>query len=301
MELRQLLYFKKVAELEHMSDAAVDLHVAQSAVSRQISNLEEELGVKLFVRSGRKIHLTPVGKIFLERVNQSLLELDKGKREIEDYLNPETGVIRVGMPSSLSARSLSKAIAGFKKEYPHIGFQLYAGETKELERHVIEGQIDLSFISPVPTDHSQLNGNIFFTEQVIALLPKDHELANEADIRLNQLQSDSFILLPEGNELRDIAIRACQEVGFDPIVGFESEDIEMIQSLVSAGLGISMLPEISLSNRLRKETTALKIIDPNVLRTVGLITPLLRSIGPTEHVFYDYITNYYEQLDQFGW
>lgn len=161
MELRQIKYFIKVAELEHVSEAAAELHVAQSAVSRQIANLEDELGVKLFLRGGRRIRLTPVGEIFLERVKSAMNEFDKAEREIYEYLNPEAGTIRLGFPTSLAAKTLPNVISAFRKEHPQIGFQLQQGTVKELSEAVVQGHIDIAFVSPVPSSDPQLDGHIF--------------------------------------------------------------------------------------------------------------------------------------------
>lgn len=115
MELRQIEYFIEVAKREHMTEAAVNLHVAQSAVSRQIYNLEEELGVPLFIREGRKIRLTPIGHTFLANMEQAMDIIDRAKREMAESLNPEKGTIRIGFPSSLASYVLPRVISDFRK------------------------------------------------------------------------------------------------------------------------------------------------------------------------------------------
>ncbi|PKR77941.1 LysR family transcriptional regulator [Halalkalibacillus sediminis] len=301
MELRQLHYFKKVAELEHMSDAAAELHVAQSAVSRQIANLEEELGVQLFIRGRRQIRLTPVGKVFLERIKIALLEVEKAEQEVYEFLNPETGTIRLGFPTSLAAKTLPTVIAAFRREHPQIGFQLEQGTVNELTESVRQGLIDLAFVSPVPENPSDIEGHIFFTENIRALLPKNHIMAHEPYIRLSQLRQDAFVVFRQGYILRDLVTRACEQVGFNPRIAFEGEDVDTIKGLVSAGLGVSLLPEITLSDISRRDTIALDIIEPDVTRTVGLILPRNRELAPSEKIFFGFLQDYYKKLDQFGW
>ena len=115
MELRQIHYFIEVAKREHVTEAALDLHVAQSAVSRQIFNLEAELGVSLFIREGRNVKLTPIGKVFLEHMQQAMKVIENAKRVVEEYVDPKKGTIHIGFPSSLySAHSnfrLSRALS----------------------------------------------------------------------------------------------------------------------------------------------------------------------------------------------
>ena len=108
METRQIQYFLEVAKREHVTEAAVALHVAQSSVSRQIFNLEEELGVKLFIREGRSVKLTPLGRIFYERMKQVWYLMEDAKREVEENLNPEKGTVRIAFPISMAAKSEAK-------------------------------------------------------------------------------------------------------------------------------------------------------------------------------------------------
>src|SRR5699024_12744458 len=103
MELRQLKYFIEVAKREHVTEAANYLHVAQSAVSRQIFNLEEELGVDLFIRDGRTVRLTKIGKIFLEHTERALHVVDDAKRVVEEYRDPEKGTIKIGVSARLAS------------------------------------------------------------------------------------------------------------------------------------------------------------------------------------------------------
>src|SRR6476469_4128746 len=127
MELRQIEYFIEVAEREHMTEAAAVLHVAQSAVSRQIFNLEAELGLDLFLREGRKIKLTPIGKTFLDYMQQVVDVIDQAKRELAESLDPEKGTVRIGFPSSLAANVLPNVISAFRSKYPDVRFKLKQG------------------------------------------------------------------------------------------------------------------------------------------------------------------------------
>jgi len=106
MELRQIQYFIEVAKREHVTEAAHAMHIAQSAVSRQIFNLESELGVQLFIREGRNVKLTPIGRVFLEYMKEAVQVIDSAKREVEEFLDPERGTIRIGFPSSLANYTL---------------------------------------------------------------------------------------------------------------------------------------------------------------------------------------------------
>lgn len=300
IELRQLTYFIEVANREHVTEAAHSLHVAQSAVSRQISNLENELGIELFVRTGRRVKLTPIGKIFLKYAKQSLQALEQGREEIEDFLNPEKGVIRVGFTSSLASYTLPSVISAFREKYPQIGFQLKQSSVQHLIELLLNGEIDLVFLGPVPTTMKGVKSKIFFAENIVGLLPSKHRLAERSYIRLNELQNDPFILFPSGYVLRQLVIDACAQSGFVPEVPFEGEDIDAIKGLVSAGLGVTLLPEVTLVDSLPRTTVKIPIVEPSVTRTVGAIIPEHRKLAPSEQLFYDFLTDFFDVLNKFS-
>lgn len=299
MELRQIEYFIEVAKREHVTEASYHLNVAQSAVSRQIANLEEELGVKLFIREGRNVKLTYIGKIFLEYMQQAIKVIEKGKLEIEEFLDPERGTIRVGFPSSLANYMLPTVISEFRERFPHVQFQLRQGSYRNLIDSVIKGEIELALLGPVPRNEKQLKTHILFLESMVALLPSGHPLANNSSIQLSQLRHDSFVLFPEGFILRKIVVNACQQIGFEPKVSVEGDDTDTIKGLVAAGLGVTILPEITLYDNIPRTTVKIPISEPKVTRTVGMIISKERKLSPSEQLFYDFLKRYYADLSRF--
>lgn len=300
MELRQIHYFIEVAKREHVTEAAHAIHVAQSAVSRQIFNLESELGVELFIREGRNVKLTPIGRVFLEYMKDAMQVIENAKREVEEFLDPERGTIRIGFPSSLANHTLPTVISGFRDEYPLVKFKLIQGTYHHLIDAVINGEIDLAVLGPVPKQDKKVKSKVLFEENLIALLPINHVLAANLTINLNQLRDDQFILFPNGFILREIVVNACKRQGFEPDVTFEGNDIDAIKGLVSAGLGVTIIPEITLIDNLPRSTVKVVIADPHVTRSVGIIIPRERELLPTEKIFYDYITDFFARIGGFN-
>lgn len=300
MEFRQIKYFIEVAKREHMTEAADVLHVAQSAISRQISNLESELGIQLFLREGRNLRLTPIGRIFMEHAEMAMKEMDKAIQEIEEFMDPEKGTISVGFPSSLAAHTLPLVISAFRAEHPHVGFRLKQGSFRNLIDSVSKGEIDLAFVGPVPTQEANVHGHILFQEHLFALLPINHPLSDLPSIRLNQLREDSFVLFPSGFILRTLVVDACSQMGFSPKVSFEGEDIDAIKGLVAAGLGVTLLPEVTLFDSLPRATVKIPISEPRVTRTVGVIIPSNRELAPSEKLFYSFLRDFFKNLDRFN-
>ncbi len=299
MELRQIIYFIEVAKREHVTEAAHALHVAQSAVSRQIFNLEEELGIDLFIRDGRNVRLTTIGKIFLEHMERAMNVINDAKQVVNEYTDPEKGTVHIGFPSSLATYILPTAISAFREKYPHVQFDLNQGSNAQLTESILKGDVNIALIAPVPIQDPKVKGTILFTEEIHALLPVKHPLASAETLTLSQLRDDDFILFPEGFVLRNMLEKACKQLGFSPHVAFEGDDIDAIKGLVSAGLGISLVPEITLVDNVPRATVSIPIVEPQVTRTVGVIVPKDRQMLPTEQLFYTFITEFFMRLEKF--
>ncbi|AHC19400.1 MULTISPECIES: LysR family transcriptional regulator [Paenibacillus] len=271
MELRQLQYFMKVAQKEHVTQAAEELHVAQSAVSRQIHQLEEELGVNLFMQKGRNLQLTPVGQLFCKRVETIIKDLERAVLEVHEFLDPEGGEIRIGFPHSLGIHLIPTVVAEFRKRYPNVKFRFKQGMYPSLIRDVLAGEVDLAFVSPFPDRHDHVEGDVVLTEELFAVLPPNHPLATAKHITLSQLKGEKFILFRDGYSLRPIVWQACLEAGFTPDIAFEGEETDTIRGLVAAGMGVSLLPEMALFQTNPLQPARVSIVDPEVTRTIGLI------------------------------
>ncbi|MEO3944194.1 LysR family transcriptional regulator [Gorillibacterium sp. CAU 1737] len=293
MELRQLHYFLKVAQKQHVTQASEELHIAQSAVSRQIHQLEEELGVSLFVQRGRNLQLTSAGKLFLGRVEGILSELDRAVREVQEFLDPAKGEIRLGFPHSLGISLLPAVVAGFRRIHPEVKFRFRQGTYTSLIRDVIEREIDLAFISPVPMEHEKVTGELLLTEELYAILPPGHPLAQKSEIRLEELAKEPFVLFREAYSLRSIVLEACERAGFSPHIEFEGEETDTIRGLVAAGMGVSLLPEMALVETTALQPVKLKLTEPTVTRTVGMIRRSREALPPVAEGFRQYLLDYF--------
>ena len=299
MELRQLQYFLEVAKREHVSEAAEALHVAQSAISRQIANLEAELGVQLFEREGRNVKLTPVGRHFLPHVETALKAIEYAKQQIEEYLDPERGTIKIGFPTSLASHTMPMVISAFKEEHPNVSFHLRQGAYKYLIEAVKKREIDLAFLGPVPTGEPGIKGEILFSEMFAALLPSNHPLAKRDSLVLNELRNEPFVTFPEGYILHQIVLDACQQAGFSPIISSEGEDLDAIKGLVSAGIGVTLLPESAFYETVPRFAVKVPIEMPQVKRNVGIIVSDHHELAPSVKVFYRFVKDFFAQLERY--
>ncbi|MCC5895997.1 MAG: LysR family transcriptional regulator [Alkalibacterium sp.] len=291
MELKQLIYFIEVAEREHMSNAAQHLNVAQSAISRQISNLEEELGVQLFERVGRNMKLLPVGQILLTHAKDVINRLEQTKKEMADHIAPESGVIKLGFPTSLATSLLPNLINSYSKSFPAIQFQLRQGSYQFLIDAIKNRELNLAFIGPVIEDEPAIRGDILFKEKMHLLVSRQHKAAHRESITLKELKDEAFILFPKGYILEKLVVDACHNEGFAPHVSTQGEDMDAIKGMVAAGIGITILPDSAIT---KYETDFLKCVpinSPQLVRSVGMITPNTRQLTPSEKGFYTFVKN----------
>ncbi|WP_167629762.1 LysR family transcriptional regulator [Listeria valentina] len=293
MELRQLKYFMEVARVEHMTQASVNLHVAQSAVSRQIMKLEEELGVSLFERVGRNMRLTTIGTSFLEQVKRATHELQKAEALVTEYSNPDIGTVQLGLPNSLAPRVLPSVISAFREKYPQITYEFREGSNAELTAMIRSGELDLTFLSPLQAENEIFSATRFFDEELKLIVPANHPLAAQNSVSLKELAQEKFILYPEDFNLYQIVTTAAQKKGFVPEVAFSSQDFYTIQGLVGAGLGISILPAMILDGAVFKNTKSLSFTDSELHRSVGIIKTKKRKLAPSEALFYQFILDFF--------
>lgn len=299
MELRQIKYFMEVAKREHVTEAANALHVAQSAVSRQIFNLEEELGVDLFIREGRTVRLTRIGKIFLDHMERAMNVIDDAKQVVEEYIDPEKGTIHIGFSASLASYILPTAIYYFREKYPKVKFELHQGAYSDLIDMVVKGEINIALLGPIPPEKNKIKSTVLFTEDIVALLPSNHSLSRRRSIKLIELRDEPFVMYPPGYILHDVIMEQCLQRGFKPKVSFEGKDLDAIKGLVSAGLGVTLIPEVTLIDCMPRATVRVPVIEPSLKRSVGAIIPSERELLPTEKLFYEFIKEFFTRLESF--
>lgn len=299
MELRQIKYFIEVAKREHVTAAAQALHVAQSAVSRQIANLETELGVDLFIREGRTVRLTPIGKVFLKHMKRAVNVLDDARQVVDEYVDPQKGTIHIGFSASLASYILPTAIYHFREQYPEVKFELNQGSYNELVDDVIKGDFNIAILGPIPPEHEKVKSTVLFTEDIVALLPSNHPLSRRSAIELIELRDDPFVLLPKGFILRDVIEEGCLQRGFQPSVSFEGKDLEAVKGLVSAGLGVTLIPEVTIVDCLPRATVKVPVIQPRLRRSIGALIPKERELLPTEKLFYEFMKDFFTRIENY--
>lgn len=193
MELRVLNYFLAIAREENFTKAAQQLHLTQPTLSRQIADLERELGVKLFIRSNHNIILTEDGMILKRRAQEILSLADKTKRDFLQKDNTLSGTISIGSGEFLSTKCLAKIIAAFKMKYPHVKYEIYSGNANNIRDYIERGFLDIGLMLE-PVDIRKYNFvNMPIKEQWGVFVPNDSELTEKESIRPEDLAGRSVI------------------------------------------------------------------------------------------------------------
>jgi LysR family hydrogen peroxide-inducible transcriptional activator len=249
MEFRQLLYTIQIAAERNFSRAAEKLHIAQPSLSQQLSKLEKELGVLLFKRSTNSVELTYAGSVFVDKAQQIVDMTDQLRREMEDIADMRKGRLVVGSLPMTGAHVLPHVLPVFREAYPDIEIVLIEETTKHLEQLTASGGTDVSLLS-LPLVEPSFAYIPVLEEEICLAVPPDHHLAQpeykQKSIPISTLRDEPFILLKKGQGFRAIAHDLCQTAGFEPRVVFESGNIETVQSLVAAGMGIAFLPKMMI-------------------------------------------------------
>jgi DNA-binding transcriptional LysR family regulator len=244
MEMRHLRYFVVLAEECHFGRAAERLHMAQSPLSHQIRQLEDELGVSLFDRTTRRVTLTGAGERYLERIREALRAVEVAGDEARRIAAGATGHVAIGFTGSATYEMLPALSHDLRASFPGIELDL-RGEllTPDQVDALISGELDVGILRP-PVRDPRLDVRTLRTEQLIAALPASHRLAQRRRLRLDELSDEAFVSYPSHGRsvVRDVVTDACRRAGFVPRVAEEVAETSTIVSFVAAGLGVALVP-----------------------------------------------------------
>jgi DNA-binding transcriptional LysR family regulator len=243
MELHALRSFIAVAETLHFSRAAERLHIAQPPLSQQIQRLERELGVQLFERTKRSVHLTAAGEVFLQEAYRTLAQVEQSIHAAQQADRGEVGRLAIGFVGSSAYGVLPAMIQAFRERFPQIELILREWTTVEQVQALHREEIQVGFVRP-PILDATLHYLTVQQERFLVALPMKHPLATTSPVSLSALADDLFIFVPSKlapglcHQMMDM----CLQAGFQPRIAQEAIQFHVIISLVAAGLGIALVP-----------------------------------------------------------
>jgi DNA-binding transcriptional LysR family regulator len=243
MELRHLRYFVVVAEELNITRAAKLLQMAQPPLSQQIHQLEEELGVRLFHRSKRRIELTDAGQVFLEEARRTLVQAEHARRMAQRAQRREIGRLVMGFVSEATYDLLPLMLHAYRARFPGVEIVLREMTTMQQVQALQKGSIHLGMLRP-PIPEAGLNLQIVRQEPFVMVLPPTTRFAADERLPLSALSEEPFVLFPRAISpgVYDQVISLCNQAGFSPIIVQEATELHTILGLVAVGIGVSLLP-----------------------------------------------------------
>lgn len=245
-----LALFGAVAEAGGISRGAKAARISQPAVSKQIAELEDALGVRLLDRLPRGCRLTEAGQILAEYARRSsVLERD-AERAIEEYRGLKRGRLAVGASLTIGAYLLPGALAEFHRRNPGIELQVEIANTQQIQRALLDGAIELG-LTEGPLEVEELESKVFFQDELVAIAPAGHRFLKGSPVSVRELCREPFILREEGSGTRAVVERALRRHGLKikPLLSLANP--EAIKSAVAAGMGLSIVSRLIVAHELR--------------------------------------------------
>lgn len=269
--LKQLRYFDALARELHFGRAAEACSVTQPALSMQISELEETLGIILVERTRSGVQLTPKGMELAQRSNRILGEV----RDLVAYAQQSSkvlsGTLRFGVIPTLAPYVLPPLLTLLRDAYPDLVLQVRETQTAPLTDELLDGRLDVMLLA-LPIKHADLQAMPLFEDRFLLAMQKGEAVSGKVRATREMIEHERLLLLEEGHCLRDQALAYCNLQQVSSVNTFGASSLATIVELVSAGYGITLLPEVSLELEGRgRDLTLLRFAEPEPVRSIGLV------------------------------
>lgn len=243
MEMHQLRYFAKVADLGNVTRAAEACHVSQPSLSQQIAKLERELGQPMFERLGRGVRLTEAGRLFKRYADQILSLTEDACARVAD--TPDAGRIVLAAIPTVAPYFLPTVLTRFARECPKAQIEIVEDTTGNILRLLADGNIDLAILAlPIQAKHVQTK--TLFTEELLAVVSSSHALATKPRVGVKDLVAEPFVVLNETHCLTRSTINFCERHAASPLITAKGHQILTMLELVRLGQGVSLIPAMAV-------------------------------------------------------
>jgi DNA-binding transcriptional LysR family regulator len=234
------------------SSAADALSYTQSAVSQAIARLEAETGTTLVIRDRRGVRPTAAGAALVDHADAIFAQIESAEDELAAVLGVRGGRLRVASFPSAGATLMPLAVANFRRGHPDVSLNLAEGEPEEIAPRLCAGEFDLALLFKFPGVGEGLDAGLrtisLLDDPMYVALPPDHRLAAKRSLRLADLRDEEWVQTSAASPCARHVVRLCLGAGFEPKVGFESDDYDTVQGLVAAGVGVALVPRLALTH-----------------------------------------------------
>jgi DNA-binding transcriptional LysR family regulator len=296
MTLLQLQYFKTLARVLHYTQAAKELHIAQPSLSYSISELEKELGVKLFQKENRVVSLTAYGQQFLPYVEKALALLEEGAKVLDQMAGTALQVVKLGYFHSVSSSLIPALMAEIysREENRGIRFQFQEGTSFDILNQLKSGGLDLAFCMHLD---STIESVMIMRQPLYLAVPANHPLAGRDSVSFAEFAREPMVMLDKRSSLRSVVDQVFAQRGLVPAVMFEVRECNAALQYVSLQFGVSVLPRVPAMDN--EKVSVIPIEDPqqSFVRTVYLSWSKILPLSPAAKRVRDYIVGHYATED----
>ncbi len=285
MEVRQLQIFRVLAEELSFTRTAEKVHTVQSNVTAQIRALEDELGVPLFDRLGRRVALTDAGRRFLPFTEKALAAMEQGQRAIDTGAEP-SGPLRIGSPESVLTYRLPPVLHVFRRQFPHVELIFVPNMSVPFATALEEGKLDIAITAADAVPSANIKSIRLRTEKVLLLANPGHPLASQPSVKPADLNGQSLLLTESGCSYREKLERVLALGNIRPGNTTEFASVEAIRECIALGMGIGLLPAIVVARELRqRHLKALNWAGPDLDISTRIIWHKDKWVSPAMDAF----------------
>jgi LysR family cyn operon transcriptional activator len=282
MELRHLRYFVALADQLSFTRAAEKIHITQSTLSHQIKQLEDEIGLRLFDRVGKRVVMTETGEMLLHSVTKALREIDEGLQAVKGVASPLSGTIRIGATHTFSISLIPTCIAAFQTQEPTVSVEVHELWSGAIERALVNDEIELG-IAYYPNNHADLFFEPLFIDDMFFVVSKKHPLAGRRRVRMSELHRKELVLPPKDSATRQMLDNRFQSVGAEPIVVAEMNSVAGMLSLVRRTKVGTIVSQLAVADA--HDLRIIQLDSPKPLRTPGLLWKATKPQGGAIRTF----------------
>lgn len=301
MEIHQLQYMKEIARQESFSKAAETLHITQSALSKSIAKLENEIGVKLFSRLGNRVQINEFGKVLLRYGEAALINLDSGLAEVRSMADLDSRRVRIGCCAEVFIKHL---VQEFLLSHPDTSVQCFLQTNEQMAASLSQGTIDFCFtVEPVVGDN--LITTTLYEDHLTMLMSKEHPLANRDGVYLKEFSEDRFIISNQSYGMHSNTYDICRSIGFEPKILYEGYDTEIAGTLVEHNLAVEITPysiSCGVARFLGPEggrlISIVPLLDDFAKKPINLVTAKGHYLSPAAKCFAEEATKYFRSMTQ---
>jgi DNA-binding transcriptional LysR family regulator len=294
LKIHYLAEFLAVVNLKNFSDAADELYISQSALSKHIASLEQEFGYKLFDRTTRNIELTPHGEELVPYAKQIMDIYYLSILSIKDVVKNKNEIVKIASIPVMPHYDITKLIVLFKSNYPNVPYNITEHDSSNISNLFRNKSIDLAFTRTRNLDQS-FECITYNIDELVLVVPENHQYANNKTIHISMLKNEDFLLLHENTSIYDLSIEACNKANFTPKVTYTGHRIENIIDMIERGVGVSLLMKKHVEYYKNNKVKIIKL-HPTTTSNISLCKLNYTTLSHNAQLFWDFVSNYLKEI-----